>query len=355
MNNLIRPDLREFNAYSSARDEAKQGKIWLNANESPYNFELQEHVLLNRYPEKQPLQLIKLFSELYHVKENQIVLSRGSDEVIDLLIRLFCSAGKDAILTCPPTFGMYAVCAKLQNANVIEVPLSQSSGYQLDLNSIISSWTPAVKIIFLCSPNNPTGNLLQQDDILHLCKTFANKSIVVVDEAYIEYADTTSLSAYINEYKNLVILRTLSKAYGLAGLRCGFLLAAEELVRWILKIIAPYPLPSIIIKMISDTLSSARLKQVEQQIQCVRSERTRLEEALKKMSFVKKIWPSKANFVLVEMQDAETIMHQCSENGIILRSMCNKPGLENCLRISIGLPEENTQLINLLSTLRHSA
>lgn len=348
LSHLIRPDLRKFNAYRSARDEAKHGKIWLNANESPYDDELQDHVLINRYPEKQPKKLIKELALMYQVEEKQIVLSRGSDEAIDLLTRLFCIAGKDAIMTCPPTFGMYSVYAQLQGASVIEIPLSKESGYQLNVSSILSGWEPHVKIIFLCSPNNPTGNLLKHEDILYLCNHFSNKSIIVVDEAYIEYADEKSLSGYINQYDNLVILRTLSKAYGLAGIRCGLLLAQENLVQWIMKIMAPYPLPSLTITTIAKKISPHQLRQVHQQIEDVKSQRKYLFNALKKMSFVKRVLPSAANFLLIEMDNAQKIMNECENHGIIIRSMRGKLGIENCVRISIGLPDENMQLINVL-------
>ncbi len=342
MNNLVRKDLQTFNAYSSARDEAKQGIIFLNANESPYKNKI------NRYPEKQPDALVKIISTLFNVKQNQLALSRGSDEGIDLLIRLFCDAGQDSIMLCTPTYGMYSIYAKLQGAKIVDVPLLKEKNYQLDVDSILSTWNKNIKIIFLCSPNNPTGNLLNREDILFLCKSLSEKCMIVVDEAYIEFANAESLASDINQFNNLVVLRTASKAYGMAGTRLGFLLANEYLIQWILKIIAPYPLAAPVIEIAVDNFSKNNLIKIKKQIACIQSERDRLRNSLQKIPFIKKIWPSDANFLLVKMDDSESIMKKCSNQGIILRSMFDKKGLENCIRISIGTPEENSQLINLL-------
>ncbi len=345
---LIRSDLRNFNPYSSARDEAKRGKIWLNANESPYALEMLDNILLNRYPERQPQHLVLKVADHFDVDNNQIILSRGSDEVIDLLTRLFCKAGEDAIMLCTPTFGMYSVCAQLQGASVIAVPLDKEKNYQLDLELVTAAWNSKVKIIFLCSPNNPTGNLLKEEDILFLCQKFSRKSMIVVDEAYLEFSDAKSMSRYINQYDNLVVLKTFSKAYGLAGARCGLLFSHEELVKWVLNIMAPYPLPAFTMKIILDALSVEQLIKMQQQIACIKSERKNLFNALQLMPWVKKLWPSDANFLLIETDNAQKIMSECAKQGIILRNMHNKPGLENCVRISIGLPEENAELVEVL-------
>lgn len=348
LTNLIRPDLRDYIPYSSARDEAKTGKIWLNANESPFPFDEDDGLKINRYPDKQPIKLRQQIAELYGVDDDQIVLSRGSDEVIDLLVRLFCRAGQDSVMICTPTYGMYSVSARLQGAEVLTVPLIKANGYQLDLNNILEKWNPSVKIMFLCSPNNPTGNLLSKEDILFLCKEFMGKSIIVVDEAYIDYANADSLSVYIKKYSNLVILRTLSKAYGLAGARFGVLIGEFELVKWILKIIAPYPLSSQVVGFISKTLSANRKREIQRQIQLINNEKKRLMNVLQDLPNVVTVIPSDANFILVEVTNAETVMSECGKSGIVLRSMFDKPGLDNCIRISIGLPEENTKLIELL-------
>ena len=291
-------------------------------------------------------------ASLYGVDNAQIVLSRGSDEGIDLLIRLFCYAGQDAIMICPPTYGMYAVSARLQGASIIEVPLLKEGGYQLDVRAILAKWNPSVKIIFLCSPNNPTGNLLNQQDILYVCEHLQGKSIVVVDEAYIDYANTESMAAYIKQYAHLVILRTLSKAYGLAGARLGIVLGQEELMQWVLKIIAPYPLSALTSNFIFKALSPQRQKKIKKQITQINSEKKRLSLALRMLPLVRNIFPSDANFLLVEMLHAENVMNACKQQGIVLRSMFDKPGLNHCIRISIGLSDENTRLITVLEKMR---
>jgi histidinol-phosphate aminotransferase len=346
--NLIRKDLLQFNAYSSARDEAKHGKIWMNANESPWPLDEIQPANMNRYPEKQPAELIQRLAKIYDVRTDQISLLRGSGEAIDLLIRLFCTAGKDALMICPPTFGLYGICASLQGAQIIEAPLSKDADFQLDLSVIQAHWTPAVKIIFLCNPNNPTGTLLKEADIIHLCEAFSEKSMIVVDEAYIEFSSSNSLTKYINTFENLAILRTFSKAYGLAGARLGVLLAQKELILWINAIMAPYPLPSLTIQAGLDITSPTSLKKIQQQITCIKTERTRLINTLKQLPIIIKIWPSEANYILIKATDSQKIMDECGAHGIVLRHMHNRPYLENCIRISIGLPEENSELIKIL-------
>jgi histidinol-phosphate aminotransferase len=348
MDNIIREDLRAFKSYSSARDEAKNGRIWLNANESPYDVELSNQTKINRYPDKQNSVLVNKVAELFQIKSEQLLISRGSDEAIDLLVRLCCTAGKDNILICPPTYGMYGVSAKLQNAGMLQVPLLKPQGFQLDMESILANQDNNIKIIFICSPNNPTGNLIDKDDILKLCDVFSNKSLIVVDEAYIDYADTTSMAEYIDQYKNLVILRTFSKAYGLAGARIGFLLANEEIIQWMLKIIAPYPLSAIVTEYVLNALSMERLQVIKSQLTVTKMERLTILNSIKNMAWVKKIWPSEANYILIETADAQAIMRKCAEQGVVIREMFDKPGLDHAVRITVGTPEQNQALIKVL-------
>lgn len=346
--NLIRPDLRQFSPYSSARDEAKQGKIWLNANELPWDHH-DTDMRINRYPEKQPASLVEKISAIYKIAPEQLCLLRGSDEGIDLLTRLFCRAEKDAVMICPPTFGMYAVCARLQGAYIIEVPLNKDDGFQLDIAAMLTCWTPAVKLIFICSPNNPSANTIREADILQLCQTFSGKSIVIVDEAYIEFSLQRSLATCIPKHDNLVVLRTLSKAYGLAGARFGAILAGAELVSWIRAIMAPYPLSSPAIDVIQKSITPERLEKIQAYVACIKQERDYLMEMLKTLPVIKKVWPSEANFILVETTDAKEMMRMCMDQGIVLRNMHDKLGLENCVRISVGTPEENKTLMDCLS------
>lgn len=348
---LVRPELREFMPYRSARDEAKVGKIWLNANESPFSSNFQEGQKSNRYPEKQPHILRERLAGLYEIDASQLAICRGSDEAIDLLVRLFCRAEKDAALICSPTFGMYAVCAKLQGAKVVEVPLNREKGHALHVPLLIDAWRPSVKIIFLCSPNNPTGNLLNGSDVLHICKHFTNQSIIVVDEAYIEYASAKSLSGCIGQYPNLVILRTFSKAYGMAAIRCGCLIANQEVVDWILKIIAPYPVSSLVSQAVLERTSPQALRTIRQQIESVVLERERLFDVLKSLPVVKHVWPSQANFLLIEVDCPTQVLHHCAERGIVVRNMQAQKGLTNCLRISVGTPEENDCFIHMMKNI----
>lgn len=347
---LIRSDLQNFKPYSSARDEnAERDKIFLNANESPWEYLLTfDNIILNRYPDKQPRELLSRLADLYQVQDNELVMLRGSDEAIDLLIRLFCSAREDAIMICPPTFGMYAVSAAIQGVEVIEVPVHKAEDFQVNYTELLLKWSPKVKLIFLCSPNNPTGNLLDPQEIIELCRNLEGKSIVVVDEAYIEFSEQGSMANYLNTCTNLVVLRTFSKAYGLAGARCGFLLAQQEIVEWIKYIAAPYPLSCMVIAVMTQALTTARLAEVQQQISLVRTERNHMFKALTQIACVQKVWPSVANYLLIEVENSQTVMHYCAEQGFILRDMSSKPGLENCIRVSIGKPEENLKFLQTL-------
>ncbi len=329
MMNLIREDLRAFQAYSSARCEASQGRVWLNANESPWENGL------NRYPDPQPQALAMKMAEYYGVAQDELLITRGSDEAIDLLIRLFCRFGQDAILVKDPSYGMYEVSARLQGAAVIKsVALRQD-------------WNPRVKIAFICSPNNPTGELISVTEIEALCQEWAGQTMIVVDEAYIEFANQASLAALINRYDNLVVLRTLSKAFGLAGIRCGVILAAAPLITCLKKIIAPYPIAKPTADLALQAFEPSALAETLRQITLIQSERARLCSVLAGCPDVIKVWPSEANYVLIKVTDAQKKMAQCQAVGVILRRFERNPLLDNCIRLSIGLPAENDQVIAL--------
>ena len=350
---LVRKDLKNFIPYSSARDESlEKDKIFLNANESPWEYTLSlEHMALNRYPDKQPRHLLPQLAAFYQVQEDQLLMLRGSDEAIDILIRLFCSAREDAILITPPTFGMYAVAAALQGIEVIEVPLYQAQDYQLNYADLLSNWAPQVKIVFLCSPNNPIGNLLNPADVVQLCHSLADKSIVVIDEAYIEFSAQESMTRYFEQCENLVVLRTFSKAMGLAGARCGFLLAAAEIIDWVKRIVPPYPLPKMSIEVVSQALLPARLQEVQSHITTIQTERARMQQMLMNIPCVKEVWPSAANYLLIEVMDADYVMQYCTDKGLVLRNFSHKPELKNCIRITIGKPDENVLLLKVLQSI----
>jgi histidinol-phosphate aminotransferase len=337
---LARPELVAMSAYRSARSEATQGEIWLDANENPWH-----DACYNRYPEPQPYALISHLSGLYAVKPEQLLLTRGSDEGIDLLVRLFCRAIQEQVMICPPTYGMYKIAATIQGAGVIEIPLLKQQNFALDLTTMLTVWQPSIKLIFLCSPNNPTGNLLAAADILTLCKKLAGKSIIIVDEAYVEFATHASLTSCLPAYPNLVVLRTLSKAYGLAGLRCGATIAHTSIIQLLKKIIAPYPIPQPIATMACQQIS---IDHVAKQLTILKQERERLFYFLSSLTLVKKVWPSEANFLLFEAMNAKVLLDTCLRNGIVLRNRSDQYNLTDCIRITIGSPDQNTLLMEVL-------
>jgi histidinol-phosphate aminotransferase len=339
---LARNEIVEMLPYRSARSEKAYGNIWLDANENPW----QEGHLYNRYPEPQPSSLLQALALLYQVRPDQLLITRGSDEGIDLLIRLFCRAHVDHIMITPPTYGMYKVAATIQGASVIEVPLIKVEGFSLNTVKTLECWQPNTKLIFLCSPNNPTGNLLAVQDILLLCKAFTNQSIIIVDEAYVEFSGKESLVKYLNDFPNLVLLRTLSKAYGLAGTRCGVTLAAPSIIALLKKIIAPYPIPRPIVDIAEKQLNAQTIKD---QINKITQEKKRVFKYLSSLSFVKKVWKSDANFLLFEVANTSMVLNYCLKAGIVLRDRSGEYNLNNCIRVTIGTPDENTKLMEVLN------
>jgi len=342
---LARKTIQQLVPYSSARLESMQDGIHLDANESP--FERADG--LNRYPYPQPILLRQMFAEMYGVDPSQLLMTRGSDEGIDLLSRVFCEANEDAIIITPPTYGMYEVAAKIQGLRIIKIPLKQDTGFTLNTDSILSQRNSAIKLIFLCSPNNPTGNVLNRDDVLTLCKIFQNQALVVLDEAYIEFATIKSLSHFVSQYPNLVILRTLSKAFGLAGARLGALIANQEIIEFLMKVIAPYPIPIPVERIAINALSVNNQAIVRSQIHTIRREREKLQTFLTTLPSVDCVYPSQANFVLVKVREASKWMDTCKAHQIILRSRVCLPELQNCVRITIGTAEENERLKEVLS------
>lgn len=342
---LARPEIREMTPYSSARREQMNGKVWLNANENPWS---NSEDSFNRYPEPQPQDLLNALAKLYHVIPEQLLVGRGSDEIIDLLLRVFCTAGKDAIMICPPTYGMYKIAAVIQNAGIVSVPLLKEQNFSLDMPAILQAWQPRIKLIFLCSPNNPTGNVFAEANVLSLCQQFSEKALIIVDEAYIEFSNAISLTKHINDYPNLVIMRTLSKSHGLAGVRCGSVIANPTVIQLLQKVIAPYPIPVPVAKIITEYLTPDNFIKMQQCVEQLKQQRKILENFLSTLPAVKKLWPSDANFLLMEVDDAELMMQQCQAYGIVIRDRSRDYGLKNCIRITIGTPEENQLLMKIL-------
>ena len=348
---LIREDLQHFAPYASARGEHVSGEVWLNANELPWG-EAATVTLspLNRYPQQQPEALQKALAAYHQVDTGQLLITRGSDEGIDLLVRLFCQAGKDAVAACQPTFGMYRVSASLQGVRYLTFPLSAESGYGLDAEQLLQHWDPATKVLFLCSPNNPTGNLLQREQILKLCTALTERCLVVVDEAYIEFAGQPGLVAALPDYENLVVLRTMSKAFGLAAARVGVLLAQTPLIQWISKIMPPYPVATPAAQLALEALQPRRLEALQAGISRIVASRQWLQTRLENLACVQTVWPSDANFLLVTFQ--QPVMQHCLHHGVVIRAMDKLMGCPRTYRISVGTPQENQRLIEVLAQLQ---
>lgn len=341
--NLARKDVIKLVPYSSARMESKQMGIHLDANENPF-MSMNGY---NRYPDPQPGSLRQKLAALYGVSDIKLLITRGSDEAIDLLIRAFCEANQDGILMTPPTYGMYAVSASIQSAFIESVPLL-SPAFTLDVDAIIKQWQPSIKLIFLCSPNNPTGNILNLDAVLRLCGYFRDKALIIIDEAYIEFSSSQSISRFMEQFPNLVILRTLSKAYGLAGVRCGSVLAHPEIIALLRKIIPPYPIPTPVLQAVLDALSDVNVERTKAQIKVIQEQREQLRAFLQNHASVKHVYASEANFLLVAVDLPTRWMKVCLEHGIVIRDRRNVPGLSDCVRITIGTPEENQILQEVL-------
>ncbi|UGB39402.1 histidinol-phosphate transaminase [Frateuria soli] len=343
---LARAEIRALVPYSSARMEATGGALLLNANESAWAPFGDAGMECHRYPDPQPAGLVDQLATLYGVRTGQVLVGRGSDEAIDLLVRAFCRAGEDAILVQPPTFGMYAVCARVQNAAVVEVPLS--AGFALDVEALLAAVTPAVKLVFVCAPNNPTGAAVSLEAIDNLAGRLTGRALLVVDEAYVEFADGASAATLLDRYEHLAVLRTLSKAWALAGARIGCLLAHSEVVALLRRILPPYPLPRPCVAAALDALSPAGQASARERIGVVRAERVRMTAALGAMPGVRAVLPSQANFVAVRFEDAVAAYRRLFEAGIVVRDVRRYPGLGDALRITVGTPEENSRVLAVL-------
>ncbi|HEX7338896.1 MAG TPA: histidinol-phosphate transaminase [Rhodanobacteraceae bacterium] len=346
---LARPEVVALKPYSSARMEARNAQVMLNANESPWLPVGDAGQGLNRYPEPQPAVLCSRLAEVYGVRDEQILVSRGSDEAMDLLVRVFCRPGQDAIAICPPTFGMYAVCAGVQGAGVVSVPLDADFG--VDVEALLAAVTPAVKLVFLCSPNNPTGGVVPLEDIEAVAAALAERALVIVDEAYVEFADGDSAAALLDDYPNVLVLRTLSKAWALAGARIGALLAAPGIIALVRRIMPPYPLPTPSVDAALATLSDEAMQTVRERIASIRYQRDCLRKRLRALPQVRAVLPSQANFLTVRFDDAAAVYGALLAQGIVVRDVTRYPGLADCLRISVGSAQDNAQLLQVLESL----
>jgi histidinol-phosphate aminotransferase len=344
---LARPDIVALKAYEHAVWEPSLER--LHANELPWRPVADESAAgLNRYPEPQPRALVERLAALYEVPPEYVLVGRGSDEAIDLLARGFCRAGKDGVIVCPPTFGMYAVAARIQGAEVVTVPLRAEDGFALDTQAVLEKCTSDVKLVFLCSPNNPTGNLLSENAVIDLAKALEGRAIVVIDEAYTEFSAAPSFARHIGKLPHLAVLRTLSKAYALAGARCGTLIADPEVVKLLRKVIPPYAIAQLSMEAVLKALEPPQLVISKARVDTIRVERQRMQTALPRLDGVIRIWPSAANFVLAEFEDPAGALEKAREARLLIRDVRGYPGLGRCLRITVGTLEQNDRLLEAL-------
>jgi histidinol-phosphate aminotransferase len=341
---LARPEIVALKPYAHA--------AWLpsltrmHANEAPWRPNGDNTIAgLNRYPEPQPKVLIERLAALYGVSPAQVLATRGADEAIDLLSRIYLRAGTDAILQCAPTFGMYQLAARIQGAEVIELPLDRSQGWCIDPDRVIAAWRPNIKLVYLCSPNNPTANLLGEAALEHICTALDGKAIVVIDEAYIEWSRAASHIPWLGRFQTLVILRTLSKAHALAGARLGALLGPPELMQIARRVIPPYALAQPTIEAALRALEPEELAVSRDRLEALLMERDHLRRGLDRSPLVSKVWPSDANFLLIDCRDADRFMNNSIAGGLIVRDLRAHAALPHSLRVSVGTRAENDALL----------
>ena len=340
---LVRNNVKNMSSYSSARDDynglANKNLIYLDANESPFENGI------NRYPDNKHKNLKTVISKIKNINVNQVVFGNGTDEILDLIVRVFCNPNEDKIITLPPTYGMYDVIAKTNGIENIEIPLK--SDFSIDTDKILDLKTSNIKILFLCSPNNPTGNSFEINVLDNLIKKF--NGIVVVDEAYIDFSSQKSLTNLIDKYENLIITQTMSKAYGMAGIRLGMGISNNKIISYINKIKPPYNVNTLTENKALEELN--KIDEVKKNIDLVLNQRKLLLSSLEKLDFVEKIYKSDANFLLVKVDNADLRYNQLLDKGIIVRNRSNQPLCQNCLRITIGTKIENNSLIKTLNEL----
>lgn len=343
---LARTNVRTLIPYQSARRLGGNGDVWLNANEYPVAVPFALTVqTLNRYPECQPKAVIDRYTHYAGLPPTHVMVHRGADEGIELVMRAFCEPGKDAILYCPPTYGMYSVSAETMGIACRAVPTLDN--WQLNLPAI-SKQLNGVKVVFVCSPNNPTGQLINSDDIRALLEMTRGKVLVVVDEAYIEFCPQATVAGWINDYPHLIVLRTLSKAFALAGLRCGFTLANEAVIALLLKVITPYPLSTPVADIAAQALSDRGIAAMRERVAILIDNRQFLVAGLQALPFVEAVFDSKTNYVLAHITNSSAVFTSLWDRGIILRDQNKQPSLRGCLRITVGTREECQRLLDAL-------
>jgi histidinol-phosphate aminotransferase len=340
---IFRPELRSLRPYRAATYEA--GLVRLNANEVPGA----GPTGLNRYPPVRDDGLTQRLADHYGVAAHRLLVTRGSSEAIELLIRALCRPGLDQLIICPPTFGMYAHYAQVQGAGIVEVTLRADAGFALDVEAIKTAWTDTTKLLFLCSPNNPTGNELAIRDLVGLCESVDGRGLMVVDAAYAEFAQNTAeLMDLLDRFPQLVVLRTLSKALGLAGVRCGALISSAGVIDYVGRIMPPYAFSSPCSAAVMAALEPDARASADEQLGLIRRERERLSGRLAQLPVVSRVWPSDANFLLIQVTEPAAVMAAAKDGGVLIRDFSDGPRTPDCIRITVGNPAENDQLLTAL-------
>jgi len=338
---LVRKNIQHLKPYSSARSEySGMAGVFLDANENAFGSPAGDG--FNRYPDPLQIGLKQRIGTIKGISPSQIFVGNGSDEAIDLLFRIFCEPGRDEAIICPPTYGMYRVSADINDVAVREIRLTDD--FQLDIPAVLSGITDADKLIFICSPNNPTGNLIQRESIIEIAQNF--NGIVVVDEAYIDFADSPSMIRELQTLPNLVVLQTFSKAWGMAGLRVGLAFASLAIIELINRVKPPYNVSGIAQRAVIGAFDNTET--VKQWIETVLEQRTVLAESLGRLNFVETIYPSDANFILVQVAGANDVYHFLLEEKVVVRNRNNVELCEGCLRITVGTPAENVILLDAM-------
>lgn len=337
---LVRPCIRALKPYSTARDEYAGGAIsvWLDANENPFDNGI------NRYPDPHQRQLKRQIAAMKGVREEQVFLGNGSDEAIDLAYRIFCTPGRDNAVAISPTYGMYRVAADMNDIEMREVPLGRD--FSLPVEALLGAADSRTKLLWLCSPNNPTGNAFPAEEIGRLIRQF--EGMVVLDEAYIDFADGEGFLPRLDEFPNLIVLQTVSKAWGMAGLRLGMAFAAEPVAELFGRVKYPYNLNALTLRTATRQLAGG----IGPCVEMIHRERRRVAEALAAAACIERVYPSQANFLLVRTADADRLYEALIRAGVIVRNRTRVAGCEGCLRITIGTPEENDRMLNTVNDFR---
>jgi len=339
---LARSEIQALKPYEAAAQV--EDTIRLNANEAPWTSSTDDFRRpLNRYPELRPSRLRANLAARYGCSESQLLVTRGTSEAIDLLIRVFCRAGQDNLLTTTPTFSMYKHYAEVQGAELREFETSRDDDFSIDVDALLKRCDESTRLIFICSPNNPTGTIFPRKSLVDLLEKRGNQSAIIIDEAYVEFASEASAIELLERYENLIVLRTLSKALAFAGARCGAVIGPASVIDLLDAVQAPYALATPVVECVENAMQTKCLGEAEQWLAQIVSERERLTRALDEFSFVRRIWPSAANFFLVQVDDAAALMAQSSDDKVLLRYFGGN--LSDCVRITVGTQTENDRLL----------